>query len=416
MNCKKVCIVMLSIVLALVFSSCSDKTSESDFKMASTVGLSEYPNESVSEVMSTENNSEATSESAPKETTADNFNKGSAAESIEAPQGYHSFVDSVEAKSTLAYSQVDIPATINDAQVSCVELIDKSKVLVLLYKENVGNVDYAEYGIYDFDNHHYKTLFKCDQKQDYEIVTLDEDYIVLRMSDNNWTNTSTYLYSIRENALKKIFDNEKDTETGADVIWREGNVVIEDNKIWLDKYYYDETNTPSVDVLSYDCATGVTTTVKKHAKNPMLYRGEVVFFVRDAKGEYRRLETLDGDLVCNIKAYPIRAVAAEDIYCFEKKNENSQAMDTQNYIKDLIHDTPLFYTERYIGWLAASDAFVSWRDFDVSVPCIYSVKNQCMLVFSELEQADNVFHIKDNYGLLSSYRNGKMAYYFFSEE
>lgn len=335
------------------------------------------------------------------------------------PEGYNVLVNSLDAKTVLEYKKVNFPEKINNLKVTCIKLIDESTVLVSLYGEECVK----EIGVYNFKKNVYVTYITLNNKdkqdglddETYIISAVTERYMILKLTRNNWGNTSIYLYDIKNNMISKIYDYSIDKKTGKNVYMNDNSIVIQNNSIYFDDFTYDENEKITVNLLKYDCDTKKVTTIMKEAQNPMLYNEDVVCITKNEDGKYKNIQSISKEKVHDIKVALREIISTgKSLYCVENKHTDKEKLTTEFQIKDLIKDNKILYTTRAIGWLRASDHFITWYDYEENTPCIYSIDLNSLLVFSDISDGMNSIFVKENYGLLFHSENGKNEYYFFN--
>ncbi len=333
--------------------------------------------------------------------------------------GYNLLVDTVDAETVLEYKKINIPKKINDLHPSCIQLLDKSNLLIGLHVKNCCK----EIGVYNFKENIYKTYFRLNQDVNDEnnelfhettdISAVNEKYIVFKLTKNNWENASVYLYDIENNILSKIYDYSIDLKTGRDVYMNLNSILIHNNNIYFDDFSYNEKGEIIVSLLKYDCVTKEITTVMKNAQNPMFYNDDIIFFAKNEAGKYKSIKSLM-EKIHDVKIHLIEIKSnGKSLYCIENKHTDKEKLITEFQITELINHHNILYTTRGIGWLEANEHFVIWHDFEKNIPCIYSIDLDLILVFSDIPNGNNFFSIKDDYGLLFHSEDDKKEYYFF---
>lgn len=326
------------------------------------------------------------------------------------PKAYTVLVNRVDADDVLEYKKVKMPKKINYLNMTCIKLLDRSTVLVGLYTED-GLTAHEEVGAYNFEKDTYKTYVTFSQKNTdeltdfaYMVSAVNETYIVFKVTRNNWGNTSIYLYNIKEDVFRKIYDYSIDPENGRNVYMNENSIVIQNDTIYFDNYAYDEHGEITVSILKYDCDSENITPVIDEAQNPMVYKGDIVFFTKNEEGRYKNIQSMDKETILDVKTALREVVSSGNaIYCIEDK-----------HIKDLINNHNIMYTTKVVGWMDANAHFVTWYDYEGSTPCLYSIDLDSLIVFSGISEGINRVLVKDTYGLLFHSEDGQQAYYYFS--
>ncbi len=398
MNKKKSYIILLAILL-FVLTSCINQVSK-EVKKENTKA----------EVVKSEDKEEDKKEVEKKDDESKKLEVNSVM-----PIGYKVLVNSCDAEKILNYKKISIPENINDLKVSYSGIIDKDNMLLTLYNDTtIEDEEYYELIVYNITSSKYKSIFIAEKNEAYQLVTINNDYLVLRTSNDNWQSASIYLYTLKKEQLKKIFEYSKNKETDMVAMDNANNIVLKKDKIWFDDYYMDETGQVRANLYTYNYDTGEVKLFKKDAQNPLKYKGTVIYFVKDSEGKYRALESVDNKKVLDVKEDLVEITGfSDELFCIENRYTNHEEHYTEFQIKDLITKEPILYTTRSIDALRISDKFVTWFDYEKNTPCVYSIDEKQLAVFSNLPKGINVFYLKDNFGIFLNKHNGKYDYYYF---
>lgn len=358
-----------------------------------------------------------------KNSSEDNYSDLAKNFATSQPKGYNVLVNTVEAKSVLDYKKIDIPEKVNNLDMTCIRLLDESTLLIGLFNRDVTN-KHKEIGIYNFVENTYEKYFAFDQIYDdrlsevaYYVSAISEKYMVIRVTRNNWANTSIYLYNIENDTVSKMYDYSVDEKNGRDVYMNNNSILIQGNNIYFDDFSYNELGEITVNLFKYDCVSGEISLVAHEAQNPMLYNGNLVYFTKNQNGKFKKIQTLDESIIIDITIELIEVFSSGDsIYCIENKYTDDKEMTTEFQIQDFIHDRRILYTKRGLGWLDVNEYFITWYDYEKNIPCIYSVDMGSLLVFSDIPEGINRVFVKDEFGLLLHKSGDIREFYFFRKK
>ncbi len=331
---------------------------------------------------------------------------------------YDIFVDTVEAKDVINYKKLDIPKYLNDSKVACSNIMDKKRLLLFLYPKTDADylTKHRELGIYNLDTKKYETLLVFKKDETHQLVAINDKYMMLRLSSDNWRHTTLNVYSFKEKKIKEIFKYSINKENDSIVVDNNNNIVLKNDTVWFDDYYMDENGETRVNLYTYDCNTGEVKLFKKDAQNPMEYKGSIIYFVKNSEDKYRTFESIENKKVLDVKEELSAIVGfGDNLFCIENKYKGDEKQGKDSQIKNLTTQELVLFTTRSIGSLEISDRFVTWHDFDYNTACMYSIKDNQIIAFTDLPSGINVFYLKDNFGILMNRRDesAEPEYYYF---
>lgn len=332
------------------------------------------------------------------------------------PKLYNLQADVVNTANQITYKKLSITDTINGLKTSCVDIIDKSNILLLLYPESQH---VSELGIYNLESGKYTKELSFSENQLFEICALDKNYLILRMSTDDWRTCGIYSYSFAKKELHQIYQYSTNPDTQSSVCDNCNNILLLENYIWFDDYSLGGSSEILVDLYRYDLSKSDLNKIRSEAQNPLFYDGKVYFFTKNESNQYRLLQSIDDSPAIPIDEQ-LMAIAASKtgVFCIENKFTDEETQITEFQIKDIIMNVPIMSimsTTYSIDQLNASEYFVTWRNFDEEVPCVYDIKAKKIIVFSELAEGINSFSLKEDYGILIHTRNGGNDIYLFEK-
>lgn len=316
---------------------------------------------------------------------------------------------------SLTYEKLTLPDYfVEGYKSSCVGLIDKSRLLMLLYSESGGNISIKELGLYNTYTKEYLSELVIDKNELFEICAINTKYLVLRISKDDWNTCGIFVYSFHNKKLQQIFSYSVDPITKAVFYNNVNNILLLGDTVWFDDYYKDQNSEIVVDCYEYRITTEKLQKVKDEAQNPLFYKDKVFLFRKNNNNEYKQLCAFDGSEKIDVKDQLIDITSSrKGIYCIENNFTDDKNHITEFQIKDMANNLPILTTTRSIGQLKASDYFVTWLNFFEDIPCIYDVRLKKVVAFTELQKGINTFYLKDDYGLLiNSYNDINEVYYF----
>ena len=179
----------------------------------------------------------------------------SADSSLVPPDNYELKTNIEAAAKSLTYTKITLPDDFAEGyKSSCVGLIDKSRLLMLLYSESGGNISVKELGLYNTDTKEYLSELIIDENELFEICAINEEYLVLRISKDDWNTCGIFIYSFQNKKLRQIFAYSVDPITKTVVFNNENNILLLGDTIWFDDYYKNKAGKIVVDCFKYEVA------------------------------------------------------------------------------------------------------------------------------------------------------------------
>lgn len=323
----------------------------------------------------------------------------------------------VSADKNINYRKLDIPKEINGYRVSINGILDKNNFLISLYSEETLPINH-DMGIYDIKNNSYNSIVEFSDNEDYDICHYDSEYIVLQKSEDEWQNKNLYLIKIKDKSSSLIHEYTSEHGSSSAI---NNSIIIKDNKIYFDDIEIID-DEMSIKLYCYDINNEEKNIVNQDIQNPLIYDDSIIVIGKDKKNNFNILRSIDNkDFQLKMKDNIMELYSNNNsLYSIINKCTDSTEKHTVCALVDLINNKEIFESKNIIDQVKASSEFVAWRNFNVEKPYLYSIRQNRILRFDDVEEGYHTFIIKDNYGIIitsfisedEDYYNNLRYYYF----
>ncbi|SCG83869.1 hypothetical protein DW1_2305 [Proteiniborus sp. DW1] len=342
-----------------------------------------------------------------KNITSQNVNSYENVESI-----YEIYVPICDANEVLKIEEVMLPEKLNGMNMSCSKIYNESNVIVVLYTES-PNIVIHEIGMYNFETDRYKKLINIDKNMDFEICTSNDNYMIVKLSEDDWRTCQLYYYNFTKMDLVKFFSYTVDTNTNALYFQSENNILLIDDKVYFDDFYMDTNGKIRVNLYEYTIEEQKLITLFEDAQNPMLYNGNVASFRKNSEGKFKDIVSNDNIVLINTRDLKDIVANENGFYCIENKETNHTTKTTLFQITDMIKNKPVLSTYSSIANLRSNNRFVAWVNYYDEKPYIYDTEKEQLVLFSDVSSGINNFCFSDDLGVLINTKDSKNRFYLF---
>lgn len=325
--------------------------------------------------------------------------------------------DISNANQYLSIEKLEIPAELNDYKVACTEIYNENNLIILLYEEKY-TATVKEIGMYNFESSKYTPLLELEENLLFEIKTLNEKYMIMSMSTNEWKTSSLYYYDFGNKSLIKFFDHSIDPTTQRVFYDNYNDILLCGDKVYFDDFCLDKDNNLSVLLYVYDISKNTVELVANNLQNPFTYNNEVIAFAKNRQGKYKSLKSILTDYEYLEIKDDIRDITSttDNIFCIVNSYTNHEERYTIFQVKNVTKNQVLFSTRSPIDSLDCSEHFLVWKNYDDEYPCIYDLHTEQFLLFTDIPRGVNVYRLKDDYGILLNVTDKKINVYLFKRK
>ncbi len=339
--------------------------------------------------------------------------------SIESPisqtEGYKFHADAVNVDSIYEYRDINIPTTINNLKFHIIDIYDDESLFVVLEDAQIA----VEVGVYNFVKDEYNTIYVFEQNY-MSMTSYNENYYIFKEIDKEDKYGNLYYYDISNNTINKFFEFSANSKTGNLASPNYNKTLLIDNTVYFDDYSYDENNDLKASLYSYNITDNKTTLIKDNAQLPLLYNNQIISFIKNEKGEYKKLHSLyestPFDFIVNDEISDI-VTTSNSIFALALTTD-FEIKQSDFKIKDMINDKIIMSTASRISDLKASESFISWCDYtgaEEEYPCLFDIEAQKLVIFNNMDKELFWFYVKDDYGIVctreENYTNPKYCFF-----
>lgn len=319
---------------------------------------------------------------------------------------YKTFVPITGADTELKIDEIILPETLNAMELYCSGIYDESNIIAVLYTkpQKIAN----EIGLYDFKADNYKKIIDISSYDGYfQICGFNEDYMILRLSEDEWRTCQLYYLSFEQMILTKFFSYSIDPEKNRVYAQNFNNIEIIGDKVYFDDYYEDTTGDLRVNLYEYIIGKQQLVPLLEDAQNPMVYNGEIVSFRKNSEGKFKDIVSVDNNLILSNTKHLKQITANKNgFFCIENNSTNDKTKITTFQIADMLKNKPVLSTDSSIDNLNSNSRFVTWRNYYEEKPYMYDTDKEQLLLFSDIPAGINNFFFSGELGLLMNSTEG----------
>jgi len=308
--------------------------------------------------------------------------------------------------------ELSLPQNINNMKMALVEIMEESKLLVLLYKEETLPV-IKEIGVYDLDSNQYNTYFTISENKTVSIEYSNDNLVIYKETDLLTERDSLYYFDICKNCNVKIYDFSLEYTTSSVAY---NNIIVYDNNIYFDDVIITDNEISGVSLLQYDLITKEIVIFKKDSQNPILLNNKLMYISKEKDKSSFFLESNLLSVKIDLDERISKLTSANDeLYSIKNKSNDEKTNRTIWSINSLLEKEELLTSSIAIDQIVANEYIVAWRNFTPDKPLLYLRKKDSFSVISDIENAYNTYLLGDKYGILiCSYDASPNKYYKFT--
>jgi len=243
--------------------------------------------------------------------------------------------------------------------------------------------NFCELGMYDLKTNQYTPIVTLDDGHSIGgIEAASDNYVVWKesLAGNTWLKSCLHLYDKKRGQDVVIYTNAVDPDTGFVYAENYNPAILLNDVIYFDDVVgVLDNGALTMNVFSYDIASGTIELVHSIAKMPMVYRGELVFLAKEAgtnrsqllsyaNGVKKAIAALDDDIVA-LFASGQHILTVKNIY---ENGDPRYSSATRLYLNGiaLVDGKPTNYTFHP----RANGHHVIWEQMNPGKPIYYDIK------------------------------------------
>nr|WP_312576971.1 hypothetical protein [Sedimentibacter sp.] len=326
---------------------------------------------------------------------------------------YQIFVPISDASEELKINEIILPEQLNGMEASCTGIYDESNILVVLYTKLPTIIH--EIGMYNFETNDYKKLMNIGEDECFEISTFNEDYMILRLSEDDWKTCQLYYFSFADMELVSFFSYTVDPSKNRVYAQNNNSIVVIDDKVYFDDFFSDSKGQLRVNLYEYIIGKQQLIPLFEDAQNPMVYNGDIASFRKNSEGKFKDIVSSDNNLILsNTKHLKQITVNKNGFFCIENNATNDKTKITTFQITDMFKNKPILSTEYSIDNLHSNNRFVTWTNYYEEKPYIYDTEKEQLILFSNIPTGVNSFLFSDELGILINTKDDKSRLFVFA--
>lgn len=313
-------------------------------------------------------------------------------------RGYHFREPVISAAEALTYQPINLPEKVKDKFLQVWQLAEQDNLLVGLGAERGQEPN--EIGLWNWREARYQPLVEAMPAQrvaaigDYRDGSIAYWRYDSPSPDNAGQNSQPpvvqlWLFDRRQAQERMIYEYQAAETFGEAMLWE-------------DKLYFETLNQNGTQrcLYEYDRKAQKTEKVKEDYQKLVCYQQEPAVIAKSRTEGFHGLYRLSGQ---EIELLPpdIGQVSANDSGIFEIKPIINKSLGAAvNTLYDLLSGKELLYTDEAITALNNNAYYVWWQVDGEERPLLYSVTQNCFLLFKDLPKASAQFKIQGDSGLL----------------
>ncbi|GHU52351.1 hypothetical protein FACS1894132_01790 [Clostridia bacterium] len=329
-------------------------------------------------------------------------------------EGYKLYKEVIDAKEVLSYKKIDVPPKINGYIASC-SIKNKEELYVTLRERTVDK----EFGVYNLLTKEYVKILDVDTHDvntSKSVMSFDDDFlIVAEYTSFGSLYSNLYYYNLETKEYTLFFEHSTRDGRLCEPTYNE--ILFIDGVVYFDDYAFDENDDLVANLYSYNISKKELKLIKKYAQLPMLYKNEIVSVVLNDENKYNTIASLDDSFRFD---FPSNLVGLktnnQSIYGMSIVT-NEEHRYSEWTILNLITDEKIMSSVSTVGNLLVSDSFLTWTNYlENNLPCVYDIKSDKILQFSDLEKGENTVGLIDDYGevdIFGDYATNEIFVYLF---
>ena len=326
---------------------------------------------------------------------------------------YEFYKPLIAAEGTVEVEPLALPSEINGRKVALSRLLDETRLLLLLYKENPLPV-VEEAGVYNLDDGEYRSAFSIAQDKTVSIEWTANQRVVYKLTDTVSGTVSLHCHDLQTGEENRIYE----FSSGYAASSASRNAIVgRDGRIYFDDAVCDGAQLVGVRLLEYDLKTRALRQYQDNAQNPMLLNGALAYICKEPDtGRYFVATSGEEEEIYLDERISALTSSGDALYSINNESTDPQTMRTVWSLNALPQEE-LLVSSNVIDRLVANEKVVGWQNFSPERPILYLRARDSFVVLLDDEIGYHSYLLGDGGGILvSSHEDATTAYYQFRVE